>query len=258
MTLLIKKALITGATSGIGLSYCHALAAQKTDLVIVARHIKALDDLASTLSKQYGIEVVPVALDLGEANAAQTLWSMLQKQKIVIDCLINNAGYGETAQFLDLSWSDHERMIRAMLTTLTELCYLFLPQLKRHQQAYIINVSSISGLIHFSIKKRMHRMLYPPIKNYVAHFSEQLALAYREDGIVVQALCPGLTVSQFHQRTGESDLYSRMPQWMWSSSDEVVSKSLSSLKPNKKTVLIPGWHNKLLVLLSRLNYLLPF
>lgn len=251
----IKCALITGASSGIGLAYAHALAGQKADLVLVGRHHGVLKDLAQLLTAQYGVKVMPAAVDLSDPKAAQILKALVAESGMVLDCLINNAGYADEGPFLDLPWDAHERMLRAMLGSLTALCHVFLPDLLKRERAYLINVASVAGLIHMPFKSGMQRMLYRPIKSYVVYFTEQLAHNYRDQGLVVQALCPGLTVSDFHARSGDQHLRAQTPSWLWSSAKQVVHGSLAALKPGRKTVLVTGWHNRVIVFFCRLIYL---
>lgn len=247
-----KCALVTGASSGIGLAYCHELAREGVNLVIVSRHQEILEALASKLQEQHPIRVVPIAIDLSHPKSPEQLVIKIKEKGITIDLLINNAGCADNGAFIDLPWDAHANLIQLMLTSLTQLCYLLLPDLLSQNRSGIINVSSIAGMISLTLKGRMHRMLYRPIKTYVIAFSEQLAQCYSDKGLTVQALCPGLTVSQFHDRSGDQQLKSSTPTWMWTTAELVVSTSWKALKKPRRLCVVPGWHNRLLIRISRL------
>jgi uncharacterized protein len=250
-----KCALVTGASSGIGLAYCYELAKQGINLVIVSRQREVLEALSSELQEQYSIEVIPFAIDLSQPSSPKQLVTEIQNQGITIDLLINNAGRADTGAFLDASWDEHADLIQLMLTSLTQLCYLLLPQLLSQPRASIINVSSITGMMNLTLNGRMHRMLYRPIKTYVIAFSEQLDRSYRDQGLKVQALCPGLTVSRFHERSGDHQLKSSTPTWMWNTAESVVRTSWLALRKSRRTCVVPGFHNRALLAVSRLTAL---
>ena len=245
-----QQALITGATSGIGLGYCHLLADHSVNLIIVSRNVVSLDALAQELKQKYAIKVTVIAADLSEEDAADNIFKVVNEQGLKIDLLINNAGRADFGAFDKTPWIQHRALINLMLTSLTKLSYLFLPQLLACEKGALINVSSIAGLIGLSPKGRTHRVLYRPIKSFVVAFSEQLMKTYKDKGLVVQALCPGLTYSQFHQRSGDTKLFDAVPKWMWTSADYVVKKSISSLVGSHRLCVIPGWHNRLAVLMG--------
>ena len=104
------------------------------------------------------------------------------------------------------------------------------------------------------MKGRVHRTLYGPIKTFVVALSEKLARLYRQDGVRVQALCPGLTKTEFHQRLGESSLFANTPSWLWVTPEAVVAHSLKKLFHTGKTVVVPSWRMRLLVGFCRIIY----
>ena len=190
---------------------------------------------------------------MAQPDAAKRMLEVIDESGMGVDLLINNAGYGDADDFLGLTWESIQAMLQVMLVTLTELCYLFIKKNLGARKVYIINVASIVGLMELSLKRRKPRVLYRPIKTFVVSFTKQLAACYKAEAIKVQALCPGLTYSDFHNRIGEPGLYTSTPKWMWSTSESVVNQSLMSLSTSNKTVVLPGWHNKCIVLLSRLR-----
>lgn len=247
----IKTALVTGASQGIGKAYCHALAERGVDLVLVARDSEQLDALAKKLMEHYSITTWVFSQDLADLSAAERIFEFTQVKSIQVDLLINNAGFSDQAAFLDGEWAVHAQMLQVMLTAVVQLCHMYLPAMLARKQGGIINVGSIASLINFKLKGRLQRTLYRPIKAFVIEFTEKLASSYKNSGVHFQCVCPGLTYSEFHKRSGDSTLYTSLPKWMWMLAAEVVKKSLSQLT-GKKTVVITGWRNCFFVYLSRL------
>ena len=244
-------ACVTGASSGIGLAYCHLLARQGINLVMVSRQHDVLASLAQELREQYQISISYYAIDLSKTNSAKQLADSMQTDAVEIDLLINNAGQGDLGEFLEQPWQHHDALIQLMLTSLTELCYLLLPQLLSKPHCAIINVSSILGLMQFKLKERSHRTLYRPIKCFVTAFTEQLVNQYSRPGVKLQALCPGLTDTQFHQRIGDQEISKRVPSWMWMSAEAVVNRSWQALTKSKRWCVVTGLHNRLFIRLSK-------
>ncbi|MBV52581.1 MAG: short-chain dehydrogenase [Coxiellaceae bacterium] len=251
-------ACVTGATSGIGLAYCHHLANHGIDLILVARDEETLRELSKKLSDQYGVNAWYYPIDLSKRDSAKALVSAMKLDQLNIDLLINNAGHGDVGEFHEEPWQHHEALIQLMLTSLTELCYLLLPQLLSRQRAGIINVSSIVSLMSMPLKGNKLRVLYEPIKSYVTELSRGLSRQYADQGIKVQALCPGLTLSNFHHRIGESELYSIIPKTFWMQPEAVVKSSWRAFKRSRRSCVVSGWKNKILVIIFKCIHLFRF
>lgn len=252
MNLGIKTALVTGASTGIGRSYCQALAKLGVDLILVARNQSKLQQLAEELAKKHGVKAWVFPQDLADQAAPARIFEFTQSNSLQVDLLINNAGYADLASFMEIDWLAHADMLQVMLRSVVQLCHLYMPLMLDNKQGAIINVGSIASLMNFKIKGRPNRTLYRPIKAFVVAFTEKLASIYSDSGIRFQCLCPGLTYSEFHQRSGESSLYTSTHKWMWLQADTVVNKSLNTLMKGKKIVVVPGWCNRLIIYLYRL------
>src|SRR5438045_7076737 len=120
-----KWALITGASSGLGLEFAELLAAQKVNLVLAARRQDSMEKLASDLHRKYGVDVLVEAIDLASSGAAGRLKSSLDARSVTIDILLNNAGFGLQGDFLETPIERTMNMVQLNITTLTELTYLF-------------------------------------------------------------------------------------------------------------------------------------
>ena len=247
-----KFALITGASTGIGYEYAQQLAAEGYGLVLVARSKDKLNSLSDDLIRKFGIESHIVVQDLVEQDAAANIFAYTTKHNINIDLLINNAGFGDVGKFLEHDIKEHIDMLNAMLMVIVELCHIYMPRMLENNKGGIINVSSVVGLMGTSLKMKVTRALYRPIKCFVIAFTEQLKVAYSDTNIKFQCLCPGLTVSDFHKRVGQEDLYDKIPSFFWLTSDKVVSISLRELARDKKLVLVTGFINKVGILFHRI------
>ena len=249
-------ALITGASTGIGSAYCKDLAQKKCDLVMVARNKEALDILAAQLEKEYGIKAYVYVQDLAKEDATKNIFNFCNKHQLSIDLLINNAGYGDANYFIDASIEQHNAMLDVMLRSTVELCHAFLPTMLKNNNGYIINVSSVAGLIGFAVKGKFARSLYRPIKSFIVAFTQQMGATYGNQGIHFQCLCPGLTITEFHRRINEEKLYTSIPKLFWMSASQVTKYSLIKLKKNSNKPIIPGIINKFFVFLYKLYNLI--
>lgn len=246
-----NTALITGASSGIGKSYCKALAKNDCNLVITARDKTRLAELAREIETDYAIKVYVIAADLSNPGAAELIYAFTQQHKLDIDLLINNAGHGDNSDFTTAPLSTHTNMLSVMLGSTVALCHLYLPNMLKNKHGHIINVASTAGLIGFAVKGKFARSLYRPIKTFMVSFTQQLANTYRSQGVRFQCLCPGLTVTEFHARIGESDLYKTIPKIFWMSADDVVNYSLKHADSKNTRPKVPGTINKVLVLIYK-------
>jgi len=186
-----KTVLVTGASSGIGYSMAEDLAKRGANLVLVARSRDKLETLASSIRKE-GRQATAIALDLSTSDAAEKLYAETTKLGLKIDLLINNAGYGRWGAFDKYERADYNKMIQLNITTLTDLCYMYLPDMVQTRSGGIINVASVAafGPVPFG-------NVYSATKSYVLMFTEALNYEYRDQGIHIMALCPGATESKF-------------------------------------------------------------
>lgn len=187
-----KLALITGASSGIGLELAHIFAQNQTDVILVARSAKALQELATTLESKYSIKTYVLALDLSVPDSAQGVYNFTQSQHLKIDYLINNAGFGDFGMFAESTWDKQAQMINLNILTLTHLTHIYLPGMLERKSGKIMNVASTA-----SFQPGPTMSVYYASKAYVLHFSEAISNELEGTGITVTALCPGPTASGF-------------------------------------------------------------
>jgi short-subunit dehydrogenase len=187
-----NTALITGASSGIGLELAIVHASKGGDLVLVARSKEKLEELKVSIQKQYNTEVYLIFKDLSAPNSAQEVYDELKQKNIRIDYLINNAGFGDFGLFHDTDWKKTEQMIQLNITALTQFTRLFLNDMLLNKHGKILNVASTAA---FQPGPTM--AVYFATKAYVLHFSEAIANELENTSITVTALCPGATESGF-------------------------------------------------------------
>jgi len=189
-----KTALITGASSGIGTELAKQFAADKINLVLVARRRERLEKLALEIKKDYDVEVDVLAADLTDGPARQQIMDTLQPKNIVIDYLVNNAGFGDSGPYVECDWEKQQQMIALNITALSHLTRLLLPGMVKRKTGGMLNVASTAGFL-----PGPYMSVYYASKAYVLNFTEAIAEEVAGYGIKVSALCPGPVVTEFQE-----------------------------------------------------------
>lgn len=244
-------ALITGASAGIGAEFARQLAASGYHLILTARREDRLQDVANALSDEYGIRTRVIIADLADPKAPTAIAKEIEGAGLALEVLVNNAGYGVAGKLTAVDWQTHQDFLQVLVTAVVELSYLLLPIMRKQEHGAIINVASLAGLVPGSAG----HTLYGAAKSFLIRFSESLLLENEEFGIHVQALCPGFTYSEFHDVVGTREQVSRMPDYMWMKSEDVVRESLEKAsRSGSLPVVVPGRVNRFI---SRLMRWLP-
>ncbi|NJN65970.1 MAG: SDR family oxidoreductase [Chloroflexaceae bacterium] len=221
-------ALITGASSGIGAAFARRLATERYDLILVARREDRLSDLAARLRQQHGVTVEVLVADL--ANPADvTRVEQCLAACDTLSLLVNNAGFGTSGYFADIDLQRQLDMIHVHVVASVRLTHTALPGMRNRQRGAIINVSSVAASI-----PGPEMVTYSATKNYLNTFSLALSTELIGTGVQVQALCPGFTVTEFHDSPEFQSLdRSHIPSWAWMSAHKVVDRSLQALEQGK-------------------------
>lgn len=190
-------ALITGASSGIGLEFARIHAEKGGDLVIVARSEGKLQELREELESTYGVEVRVITKDLSKSTAAREVFEEVKQAGIVVEYLINNAGFGGHGNFHERNWAQDEMMIQLNVMTLTALTRFFLPEMVSRNSGKVLNVSSTASLMPGPLQA-----VYFATKAYVTSFSNAIACELEDTKVTVTALLPGATETGFAQTAG--------------------------------------------------------
>ena len=238
-------AIVTGASAGIGRVFCERLAARGHDLLVAARDGNRLEAMKRELEERYGIlvEVFPADLTI-DTDVSLLIARVTQSPRLAL--LVNNAGFGTRGPLLSTSPARQEAMLRLHTMAPMRLSQAALPTLLQNRRGAIVNVSSVASFL-FSA----YNVNYCATKAYLTSFSEGLAAELAGTGVQVQALCPGFTRSEFHQRM-ELDV-GDIPGWMWLSAESVVDASLANLDRGGPVVCIPGFRYRFLVGLLRMS-----
>jgi len=238
-------ALVTGASAGIGKVFCDRLAARGYDLIVVARDGNRLEGLKVELEQRHGTTVEVFPADLTIDDDVSRLGGLLAgSERLAL--LVNNAGFGTRGTLADASPAQQEAMLRLHVMAPMRLTQAALPVLLKNGRGGIVNVSSVASFLNSG-----GNINYCATKAYLTSFSEGLAAELAGTGVRVQALCPGFTHTEFHQRM-EVDV-ATVPRWMWLPATRVVETSLRTLERGGPVVCIPGLRYKLMVLLLRLT-----
>lgn len=237
--------LITGASAGIGAALAWEFAKEGWDLALTARREEPMIALAKELKSAYGTQSHILPADLSKPGACADILARLDKKGAQIDGLVNNAGHGLTGTFLDNDWQAHSEFLTLMLNAPTEMSYMVLAGMQRRGFGRVINVASLAGHIPGS---RGHT-LYGAVKSYLIKFSQSLNLEMRGQDVKISALCPGFTMSEFHDVNGTRSAMDKLPEWMWMSAEEVAESGFLALEKNQ-AVHVPGRINKLIAALA--------
>jgi len=239
-----QLAVVTGATAGIGKEFCEQLARKGYDLLVVARDGNRLEELRRDLESRHGIAVDVFPADLTVEDDVTRLVGLLSASPSLV-LLVNNAGFGTRGSLADASPAQQEAMLRLHVQAPMRLAQAALPVMLRRGNGAIINVSSVASFSYSA-----GNVNYCATKAYLTTFSEGLAAEVEAAGVRVQALCPGFTHSEFHQRMNAE--MGHLPGWMWMSAQAVVAASLRNLERGGPVICIPGVRYKLAVALLRL------
>lgn len=238
-----ETVLITGASSGIGLELAKCFAADGSRLVLVARNQEALEKLAEELRQKYKIETVVLPADLILPEAPKQIFDKLASQKISVDVLVNNAGFGLHGQFTEMPLQRQLEIIKVNVLALTELTGLFLPGMLRRRGGGILNVGSVAGFV-----PGPNLAIYYASKAFVQSFSEALAEELDGTGVSVTVLCPGPTETNFGTvARGEKVRVSQVRKM----SAEAVARHGHYAFRNRKVIAVPGLQNRVLISLTR-------
>jgi hypothetical protein len=248
MKLYDCNALITGASAGIGREFARQLAGRARSMILVARRDEKLIELADQLQREHPNLLVHIRkVDLADLGQLQAFLDQLDREKLEVDLLINNAGLGDSGPFAESDSDRNKEMTIVNIATLTLVTRHFLPQMIAKRRGGILNVSSSAGFLPIP-----GFAVYAATKAYVTSFSEALRAELRGTGVSVCALCPGPVVTEFQQVAKREGAKPNIgPRALVVSVQQVVRDALAALESDRPLV-IPGFAMKLLMLLGRL------
>lgn len=244
------RALITGASAGLGREFARQLGGLAEVLVLVARREEKLAEVRDELTKRHPKLSVRIRkTDLADPAEMDALISWLQAEKIEIDLLVNNAGLGDLGPFATVDLARLDQMLNVNMVALTRLTRRLLPGMMARKRGAIINVSSTAGFLPIA-----GFAVYAASKAYVTSFSEALRVEVRGRGVHVSALCPGPVHTEFMERARRAgeQRYESAPELVHVSAETVVRDALAGVQRNQPLV-IPGFLMKLGMFFVRLT-----
>jgi len=240
------RALITGASAGIGRELANQLAADGKDLILVARREDRLQALAAELGAAHGVDVQFIQADLSDPAAPAALFDEIQRRNLEVDYLINNAGSSGPDLLSGASWSDNSEYLQLMTTSVAAMCHFFIPPMRERGFGRVLNVASVAGLMTVS-----GDYSYGPTKAYLVALSKGLSVALKDAGVHVTALCPGFTHTDFHASEKLTNMKRSTPGFIWYDVDVVVREGLRALEKGR-AVYISGRLYRFLVPILRM------
>ena len=232
-----KRALVTGASGGIGEEISRQLAAAGVHLVLTARREEQLKALALELTEKHEIEATVIPCDLQETATPSFLYDETEGKDVQIDILINNAGFGNHGDFSDIPGASTAAQIQVNITALTELTRLFLVSMKSRKSGWILNVASVGGFLPVP-----GYATYGAGKAYVKSFTEAVAQECRGTGVSLTALCPGPIRTDFAKNAGHQ--LTSLQELAYAPVAPCARAALRGLHRGK-TVVVPGFLMKI-------------
>ena len=229
----MNTTVITGASSGIGAAFARKLAARGRNVLLVARSEDNLITMCNELGRASGVRAHYIAMDLLQPDAAAQLFEETQRRGLLVEMLVNNAGFGSMSDFSELDLARELEMIDLNVKSLVDLTHRFLKPMRERKQGTIINVASTAGF-----QPVPYMATYAATKAFVLSFSQALWEENRQHGVHVMALCPGVTDTNFCA----ASKMDRPPMRTIETPEEVVDTALRVLARRKPSV-ISGWTN---------------
>jgi uncharacterized protein len=241
-----EYALITGASSGIGLEISKVLAQKGFSLVLVARREDKLKEVSQDLIQNYKTPVTYFVSDLEDPAAPKAIFEFCINKGYFISLLVNNAGYALPDAFHKTPMEAEEKFLRVLGISVVALTKLFLPDMITAKEGKIMMISSVAAFAPPSTIQT----LYGPIKTFINRFSEGLNLSYNALGIKSTAVCPGYTVTNFHTASGVQQEMDRVPSFMKKEAHRVAEEAVEATLKGKK-VSVPTKTFKIIVFLLK-------
>jgi short-subunit dehydrogenase len=237
-TRLRSTALVTGASSGIGMELARILAEHGHDLIVVARTEQMLQELAGELRGRYGVQVTVLVADLAQADAPRMLYDAIAERGLQVDLLINNAGFGLAGRFGETPLGRELEMVHVNVSAVTALTKLFLPPMIARRRGRVMNVASTAAF-----QPGPYMAVYYATKAYVLSFTEAVDEELRDTGVTLTAFCPGPTRTQFNAiaHVRKSRLF---PDGAMMDARDVARAGYQAMMRGRR-VAIPGFFNRL-------------
>ncbi len=239
-------ALITGASSGIGLEIAKKLAKKGYNLILTARRTDLLASLAEEITNKHNVHVDLISKDLSKYEAPKEIFEFCESKNYQVDLLVNNAGYGIKTSFHETSIETEEAFIRVLGTSVIMLTKLFIPKMLLSGGGKIMIISSVAS---FAAPSAI-QPLYGPIKTFMNRFSDSININYKQKGITSTSVCPGFTTTGFHTASGVQEEMDRVPKFMVFSAERIAKEAVEATLAGKN-LCVPTKTYKFLVFMLK-------
>jgi short-subunit dehydrogenase len=238
--------LITGASKGIGRAIAKEFAARKRNLLLIARSESLLSELAAEIRKDFLVQVEYLAVDLGQPHATKKIFDWCQEKNYTVNILVNNAGYGLSGDFESYQAAEQIDMMLVNMIAPVSLISLFLPQLKKQDKSYILNIGSSSAY-----QALPYMSVYAASKSFMVRFSRGLHYELRDTNVVVTVVSPGVTDSEFNARAKVPEKGLKAAKKVSMTAEEVAKIAVNGLF-RERTEVIVGFLTKLSIFFVKL------
>lgn len=238
-----RTALVTGASSGLGVDFARILAERGCNLVLVARREDRLKEVREEIVSRRDVRVEVIPLDLAAPGAAQALYHRVRERGLVVDVLVNNAGFGLFGPFIEIPWEREHEMLELDVVALVHLTKLFSKDMVARNVGWILQVASIGAY-----QPSPTYATYSAAKSFVLSFGEALAYELRKTHVKVSVLSPGVTATEFLKVAGQKPtLFQRLSMMQSEPVARIGIDAMLKGKPSK----VPGFSNAMTAWLMR-------
>jgi len=233
--------LVTGASSGIGAEIARLLAARGHGITLVARRQERLEALAGELAERHGVRAEALACDLADAGAREALVAAVDERQLVVEVLVNNAGFGTVGAVATADRRRELDLVRTDVEAVVDLCTLLVSGMVARGRGAVLNVASTAAY-----QPLPGQAAYAAAKAFVLSYTEALRAEVRRKGVSVTALCPGPVATEFNQVAGMSDdeAAAALPRVLWVPAPAVARAAVEGLDRDR-SVVVPGLANRL-------------
>lgn len=231
-------ALVTGASSGIGVAIARELAKRGHAVTLAARREDRLRSLAAELHSDHGVEAAAVACDLADPSGRDRLATEISSSGRAVEVLVNNAGFGSRGDFISNDPGRMLGMVRLNVEAVVDLTSRYLPGMVERARGAIINLGSVAAF-----QPMPGAATYAASKAFVLSFSEAIRTEQRGSGVSVTAVCPGPVKTEFTEAAGMSGIENETPDLFWMSAEEIARHAVEGAE-NDKRVVVPGALNR--------------
>lgn len=241
-----SAALITGASSGIGVAIARLLAGRGHAVVLVARREERLRELAAELAEQHGVRAEVVSADLGVPAAREVLAERIGELELEVEVLVNNAGFGTHGSFAELDPGREVELVRLNVEAVVDLTARFVPAMVERGRGAVIQIASTAAF-----QPMPGGATYAASKAFVLSHGEAIHHELKGSGVTVTTVCPGPVKTEFAEVSDIGEMADSAPEAVWMTPEQIADAAIEAVESEKRAV-VPGLLNQATSVLARL------